>query len=234
MLIPDLPGFGESSKPADASYTIAEQVDRVRAFVRAQGIERVHLGGSSMGGFIATQYAATYPTEVGSIWLLGPAGTRVAIEQSEMWQIIASTGSTPLIAERPEDFARTMEFVMNRPPFLPHSMVQVLGEQAAKNSALNKHIFRQIGAPVSPYLEDRMPGMTTPALVVWGEQDRVLSVKAAETYRTLMSSAQVIVLPEIGHLPMLEAPARVAADYLAFLDHVATGSAKPAPTTQAQ
>ena len=62
VLIPDLPGFGDSFKPEHASYTIAQQVEWLNAFATALGVGRVHLGGSSMGGFIATLYALTHPT----------------------------------------------------------------------------------------------------------------------------------------------------------------------------
>lgn len=216
VLIPDLPGFGESSKPAEASYAIKDQVERVRAFVQGQGVTRVHLAGSSMGGFIATQYAATYPGEVGSLWLLGPAGTRAASEHSELRQLIAEKGDNPLLSPRPEDFARTMEFVMHKPPFMPYSIKWLLAQHAAASYDLNKRIFAQLNEPSTQFLDDRIKGLATPALVVWGKQDRALSYKAADTYKALMPNAQVILMDNIGHLPMLEAPAQSAQDYLAF------------------
>jgi abhydrolase domain-containing protein 6 len=46
VVIPDLPGFGEASKPADASYAIDDQVERLRQFAQGLGLTRVHLGGS--------------------------------------------------------------------------------------------------------------------------------------------------------------------------------------------
>ncbi len=81
VVIPDLPGFGEASKPADASYAIADQVERLRQFAQGLGLKRVHLGGSSMGGFIATLWAAKYPHEVASLWLLAPGGTAAEMRQ---------------------------------------------------------------------------------------------------------------------------------------------------------
>src|SRR5262249_55516190 len=126
VLIPDLPGFGDSSKPETASYSIAQQVEWLRAFATALGVGRVHLGGSSMGGFIATLYALTYPDDVGSLWLLAPAGTEAAFD-SELARRISETGENMLVASTPEAFARTMDFVLTRKPFMPYSVKRVMG-----------------------------------------------------------------------------------------------------------
>ena len=58
MLIPDLPGFGDSSKPETATYSIAQQLEWLHAFATALGVGRVHIGGSSMGGFIGDAVCA--------------------------------------------------------------------------------------------------------------------------------------------------------------------------------
>ena len=93
VLVPDLPGFGESSRSEGVSYAAAPQAERLRAFVRAVGVERVHLGGNSMGGFVVTQYAIDHPTEVASLWLLGPAGTRAAFDSARQHVRASSDGS---------------------------------------------------------------------------------------------------------------------------------------------
>jgi len=223
VLIPDLPGFGDSSKPETASYSIAQQVEWLHGFATALGVGRVHLGGSSMGGFIATLYALTYPGDVGSLWLLAPAGTEAAFE-SELARRISETGENMLVASTPEAFGRTMDFVLTRKPFMPYSVKRVMGQQAAVNFRLHSRIFEGIGPPKEPGLEHRLQEITTSALVVWGTQDRVLSPAAAERYRTAMPNAQVIRMDGIGHLPMVEAPARTAADYLRFRAQVASVS----------
>jgi pimeloyl-ACP methyl ester carboxylesterase len=227
VLIPDLPGFGDSSKPEAASYSIAQQVAWLHGFATALGIGRVHLGGSSMGGFIATLYALTHPDDVGSLWLLAPAGTEAAFD-SELARRISETGENMLVASTPEAFARTMEFVLTRKPFMPYSIRRVMGQQAAANFRLHSRIFEEIGAPKEPGLEDRLREVTVPALVVWGTQDRVLSPAAAERYRIAMPNAQVIQMEGIGHLPMVEAAARTAADYLQFRARIASAPSRDA------
>lgn len=214
VVIPDLPGYGGSSKPADADYGILAQVERLRGFARRLELGKVHLGGSSMGGYIAAAWAAKYPDEVATLWLLAPAATRVAVGESELGRIYRDTGANPLLAQNAEEHARVRAFVMSRPPFLPYSVKHVLAERAAANYPLHLKIFTELAK--GPTLETWAPRIDTPALIVWGDQDRALSPKGAEATRALMPNGRVIMMAGVGHLPMLEDVARSAQDYLAF------------------
>ena len=53
-------------------------------------------------------------------------------------------------------------------------------------------------------------------LISWGELDRVLHVSGAEVLDKLLPNAEVIRMPEVGHLPMVEAPRQSAEDYLGW------------------
>lgn len=217
VLIPDLPGFGESSKPENADYTVEKQAERVHAFAQAMGLRKAHLGGSSMGGAIITAYALKYPDETASLWLLGPAGTEKAFD-SELARIIKEQGRNPLLAQTPDEFPAIMEFVMSKPPFFPYSIKRVLGERAAADYPLHARIFEQLNDAKQPHptLDGLIKDIQAPALVVWGNEDRALNYHAAETYKAEMPKAQVIIMDGIGHLPMIEAPRQAAQDYLAF------------------
>jgi triacylglycerol lipase len=218
VVIPDLPGFGDASKPADASYAIADQVERVRQFAQGLGFKRVHLGGSSMGGSIVTTWAAKYPDEVASLWLLAPGGTAAAFD-SELRREYEKTGKILLVAKTVEEHAAVRAIAMAREPFLPYSFKRVLGERAAANYELHSKIFRQFGD--EPPLESFVTRLDTPALIVWGAEDRVLNPKGADAMRAFMPNARIIILPGVGHLPMIEAVGTTGADYVAFRQQLA-------------
>lgn len=213
VLIPDLIGFGDSAKPADADYGYAAQVERLRAFAKAMGVTKLNLGGSSMGGGIALHWAAKYPDEVQSLWLLAPAGTRAAMD-SELRHHFQKTGEVLLVAKTPEDFERIGAFVMSKPGWVPHSVMRSFGERAAANHELHLKIFGQLSK--EPVLEDLGVAFPMPALVVYGTEDRALNPKAGEVLKTMMPKGEVILMPGIGHLPMIEAVEQVAQDYLKF------------------
>jgi pimeloyl-ACP methyl ester carboxylesterase len=86
-----------------------------------------------------------------------------------------------------------------------------------ENAAFNSYIFDALKderyVPLEPLLGD----IRQPVLIIWGEFDRVLDVSSIEVMKPLLPQAQVIVMPDTGHLPMLERPAATAAHYLKFL-----------------
>lgn len=212
VIIPDHIGFGESTHYDDADYTPDAQAERLHAFAQALRLKTVHLGGNSMGGQIAMAYAARYPSEVDSLWLLDPAGVWNA-PQSEFAKIFLETGKNHLIVRSEEDFARTFDFVMSDPPFVPRPILNVLAQERIRNADLEERIFVQIA---TTSVENRIAGLKTPTLIVWGEQDRVIHVGTAEVLQKLLPRSQLIIMPGIGHLPMLERPQESAEDYLRF------------------
>lgn len=212
VIIPDHIGFGESDHPADADYRPQAQVERLRALASALGAGRPHLGGSSMGGQIAIAYAAQYPAEVASLWLLDPAGVWSA-PRGELAQTIEAGQGNPLVARNEDEFARLAAFVMSDPPFIPRAMLNVMAQESIRNVALRERIFEQIAAAS---IEDAIRGSSVPALIVWGERDRALSAASAAVLHALMPRSQVLLMPGVGHLPMLERPRQSARDYLRF------------------
>ncbi len=212
VIVPDHIGFGESSHPQDADYAPTAQAERLRALAQALGIKTLHLGGSSMGGQIALTYAALHPDEVKSLWLLAPAGVWSAPE-SEMRKVARETGHNPLMAKNEAEFAEVFSFVMTDPPYIPRPMLNVMAQERIGNFALEERILKQLGAdPV----EQRVTGLATPTLIVWGDNDRVLIPASADILHKLMPHSQVLMMPGIGHLPMLERPQPSAEDYLRF------------------
>ncbi|MDL2357315.1 MAG: alpha/beta fold hydrolase [Pseudomonadota bacterium] len=216
VLIPDLPGFGEASRDSGAGYAIADQVARLHAFLQQLGIVgRVHLGGNSMGGFIVAEYAARYPAQVASLWLLDAAGTAAAYDNA-LFRHYRHSGAMPLLLRCADDFDAMLRACTFRPPaLLPHSVKWQLGQRGAADFALHTRIMAEMAA--SPLLEQQFSTIATPALIVWGDQDSILNPSGAAALHALMPNSEVVMMANLGHLPMLEAPRASAERYLAFL-----------------
>jgi pimeloyl-ACP methyl ester carboxylesterase len=67
-------------------------------------------------------------------------------------------------------------------------------------------------------IEKQIVGMSIPSLIVWGDQDQLVHPAGAEILHKLLPNSTVVIMPGIGHVPMMEAPAASAADYLLFRD----------------
>lgn len=219
----DLPGFGASSRLPDAAYDIPSQVARLHQISQALGLQRFHLGGSSMGGYISLDYAARYPAEVLSLWLLAPGGVAGG-PVSELRQTYSETGHNALIVREAQDFPGIMAFTMSKPPWLPFSIKHQLGQRAARDYALHRRIFTELESsePINP----RIAGHPVSSLIVWGTEDRALHVSGGAILKALLPNSRLIVRPDIGHLPMIEEPKRAAQDWLQFQSqaHPATSS----------
>ncbi len=212
VIVPDHIGFGESSHLQDADYSPIAQAERLHALANGLGLSSVHLGGNSMGGHIAMSYAALYPDEVKSLWLLDPGGIWTA-PKSELRQLIEETGQNPLIVRNEEDFAALLTMVMTKRPFIPKPIINVMAQERIKNYDLEKRIFGQI---TGDSIEERIKGLATPSLIVWGDQDRLINVATTEILNGLLPNSKVIIMRGIGHVPMVELPQESADDYLRF------------------
>jgi len=217
VIIPDLVGFGESSHPADVDYRYAAQAARMHAFVQALGLKAVDLGGNSMGGGIALSYAAQFPQEVNSLWLIDTAGVAGA-PSSELVRIITAGERNPLLITTESDFPALMNFALSNPPYLPGPVMTVMARERIANQALERQVFQQIS---TDSLNGVIQGLPTPTLIVWGAEDRVLSVGAVPVLQSLLPRAEAIVMPGVGHAPMIEQPEQAASDYLRFRARIA-------------
>ena len=224
VISPDHFGFGESDRPIDGDYSPVAQAHRLHRFVKALGLGPIDLGGSSMGGHIAMTYAALYPDEVRSLWLIDTGGVWSA-PKGELHRHIEATGENLLLADSQAAFEKLFAFVMHKPPQVPPAVMAVLAEQRIANHPVERRIFAQCSADS---VESRVRDLAVPTLLVWGREDRVISVQTVGVLQALLPDLETIVLPDVGHLPMVEAPDRCAADYLAFRARLAARAQGPA------
>lgn len=215
VVIPDLPGFGDASRDPQARYRMADQVERLHALFAALGLTQFYLGGNSMGGFIACEYAARHPQQVKALWLLDAAGTDAAHDTAMMHHYEA-TGNLPLLLKTEAAADALIQATMSKPPFFPGFLKRVLAQRGVADYALHSRIIQDLKHH-SPPLEGRYRQLTTPALIVWGSEDKVLNPAAAKVQEALYVEHRSILMAGIGHLPMLEAPRQTARDFLNFV-----------------
>jgi pimeloyl-ACP methyl ester carboxylesterase len=220
ILAPDLPGFGETrvDGPIDGpiDYRISAQADRVLEWMDAAGIQRCFLGGSSMGGYIATELARKAPDRVRALWLLAPGGVLEA-PHSPLFQEIAEERHNPLVIRNLADFRRLIDYCFVHPPWIPGPLMRYLARRAAERTVDHQRAFDAIRYDSEP-LETMAAGLAIPALIVWGRSDQVLNAAGAGVLERVMPNAEVLMLPDTGHLPMLENPCTVAESWISYTE----------------
>jgi abhydrolase domain-containing protein 6 len=215
VIAPDQPGWGASTRIESASYGYPAQVERLHQFLSALGLKRVHLVGHSMGGFIASAYAARYPDEVITLGLIAPHGMTEP-EPSELFRDVAK-GDNWLVATTRPEFDRLLNKVFAKRPYAPKAVLNYLADHAIRNSAQSAKIFAEMQTN-NPPLADRLANVTAPTWIVWGDQDRVLHVSSADLFRQGIKKSEVMIIPGSGHMPLVENAGACSKAWLAFVE----------------
>lgn len=225
VIVPDLPGFGESDRHEDQHYGYAQQVPRLQALLDALALPRVHVAGSSMGGALGALLALASPERVATLAFVGaPHGLRSPVP-SETDRMI-DRGEAPLIARDPGEFEAMLERLFEQRPWLPWPIRRAACADAIDRAASNQRIWQE-------HLADRhvlqlcLAGVQTPLLALWGRCDRVFHASGVRALRRQRPDAEIELLEDLGHLPMMEAPRAVAQRYRRFLVQHLAGTTSP-------
>ena len=218
VIAPDLPGFGENERNPDLPYDIAAQTRRLKDFADALGLDRPHVGGNSMGGWIALRYAIDYPDALAGLILLNNAGV-LGANESELQKLAANEDYNPLVLTGLEDVDRLMAMVAHRPARIPSRLKPVFFADALRYRDQLDRIFWVIAVEGRDQpLNDRLRDVRAPTLIVWGRHDRLIDVSCVPVLEAGIAGSRAHVFDHVGHVPMIEdakATAAVMKDFLA-------------------
>ena len=216
LILPDLPGFGENSRRNSANYDVPSQVKRLNRFVETLGLDRFHVVGSSMGGYIAGFYASEYPEKVKSLALFNPAGVNAPVP-SDLWLRYAETGEIALVYRTREGFEEILRLLFYQVPPVPGVFKAYFAELGASNYAFYGKVLRDLERGGRDQLEPRLSRVQARTLVVWGAEDRILHVSGAEIFKNGLKTVKVVILDRCGHVPFFEKRAETVKIYKDFL-----------------
>ena len=204
----DLPGWAESTRIDGADYGIPAQAGRLADFITTLGLEKPVVVGHSMGGHIAGILGTRHPDKLSSLVLVAPAGVRF---HPNLFAQRVLAGQTPFNVDDRAGWARLSADLFEIPPWLPPRVVDALVARNQANHAFHDAVISVIRRGENAFLLEReFPLLHVPLAVVWCEKDRVLDVSGAEAFRYVPGS-RIALLPDCGHMPMMEVPRELAA-----------------------
>jgi pimeloyl-ACP methyl ester carboxylesterase len=217
----DLPGFGESERP-DARYDLTFFRAVLADVVRQTFPGRFALAGHSLGGMIAADYAATYPDQIDHLVLIAPAGFA-----SVNGLVVRMLGSGLVrrlfsLEPRPGFVLQTLRQSVRDPEHLDPDVIA-----QAQVYAADPTVRRAFGGIYSGTMQSmrNLPGLHAhfaryrgPALVIWGQHDRFIPVKALANAQRVYPQAELRIFDQSGHVVMDDEPAVLAEELRAFLD----------------
>ena len=225
---PDLPGFGDTAKP-NAAYDPELFSQWLVALLDSLGHERAVIVGNSLGGRVALEIGLRAPERVRGLVLLCPSPAWRRVRQlvpiTRMLRLDLLAG---LPWPRPShaflvECIREMFSVPDRLP-LPwyesaaDEALRVLREPAARHAliAAMRQVYLEEGDGDAGFWT-RLPQLTVPSLVVWGDRDRLVPASFARHVTAALPTAQSVVLDDCGHVPQFELPDETARHLRAFL-----------------
>ena len=218
LICPDLPGFGENTRDLAGDYAGTKQAERIVPFLAALGIDRCHMGGNSMGGYIALLFALAQPTKLRSLTLFNNAGVAGTTPSKLEQIVIADAAASPLVPHSVAEMKQLLTFVVHRSRFVPSRFLDVMYGEMAPHQALLDAIFAQLLDDIQNHpLNDRLGEGAVPTQIIWGRYDQLINVSCAEVQHDGIKSSELVVLDDVGHVPMIEQPALTAQHHLGFL-----------------
>lgn len=200
LIIPDVRGFGESTT-VDAPYSLSDIANDLAALLDSLGVGPTALAGHSMGGYIALAFAKSFPQRV----------TGLALVSSQ------AASDTP---ERKEGRYKTAADVVQKGvQIVADAMTDKLSPNQSVRDFVRPLIAKQSVAGVTGALKamaerDDMTSFIAsyaqPLVLIHGDADELIPLERAREIKSLVSSAQLVELAGVGHMPMLEMPNETA------------------------
>jgi pimeloyl-ACP methyl ester carboxylesterase len=242
----DLPGFGRSAPLPSRDYSLGAHARTVTAFLETLD-GPVHLVGNSLGGAVALSVAADHPSLVRTTTLVSPAVPDLRPAPARLGDGKMALAAIPLVGARTrrelaaEDagtrLRRTMALCYADPGCVSDAAFALAAAEAAERLDLPwgaEALHRSFGGLVGTWfargagsLWATAARVGTPTLVVWGERDRLISVRKARRTVATVPRARLLRLPDVGHVAQMETPALVARAILGMDDAVAAGRWDP-------
>jgi len=216
VVIPDMAGHGDTGYDASWDFTMPAQANRLAKIIEQLEIEKVHVIGNSMGGFITACFARMYPEKTHSIALVDPAGVMSPVD-SDMNKMLAE-GHNPFLVHNRQEFDDFYAMTMEQPPYVPGFVLEAISQKFQQRRQQLARIFSDIR--IEDALDSSLHEINTPVLLLWGEQDRLIHVSSVAVWEQGVGDIQVKTWPGVGHLAMLEIPRQSADVYRQFLNQL--------------
>ena len=221
VIVPDLPGFGESPMPAE-EISVKGYAQVLDALCGELGVDGPVVVGNSMGGFVGAELTLAFPTRVERLVLVSAAGLSIEDYRREPLLTAArvwAAGATWLgargraVVTRPRLRRIGMQFLVRYPEKLSPQLTYELARGTGTPG-----FVPALKALLSYSFRDQLGGIEVPVLVVWGRNDMLVPREdAAEFVRLIGANARREMFDDTGHLAMLERPSRFNALLAAFI-----------------
>lgn len=215
VILHDMRGQGQSDKP-DQAYTWDDHIEDFRALLDALGVERTHLAGVSYGAEVAMHFALKYPDRLSSLVLgtAAPHVTPLLKAFAESWEVAAGLrdGEKFFRLFAPSVYGNT--FFEKNGAWLEERMKLFAKVVSDEWFAGFERLLRNF---YTLNITERLSAITAPTLVIAAEQDLIKPVALSVLIKSRIPGAEMVVIPDAGHVAIFEKPQEFNTAVLGFL-----------------
>ena len=215
----DLPGFGLTGPNASGDYSDAQYLRFVGALLDHLQLDSVVLGGNSLGGEIAWEFALQAPLRVSALILVDAGGLAFTPQSVPLGFTLARL---PVLRELMRELLprqlieRSVRSVYGDPDKVSAPLVDRYFELTLREG--NRAALLQRAKQMEPgQYADRLSTLKQPTLILWGGRDRLIPPDSAQIFRREIAGSRLVTFDELGHVPQEEDPARTVTAVQDFL-----------------
>lgn len=214
VLLPDLIGYGGSSKPEGIDYTLELFTDTVVAALKAHGVTKAAFIGNSLGGGIAIQIALDHPEMVTSLVLMAPGCIEDQMEYFKMPGIAkmkSGFGSPDFNIDEQRNLIRNLV----HPSFADKITEELVASRFAVAQTQSKDVLARMK---TPNLAPRIGELDQPILVLWGRDDEFCPESGIQHFLDADCDARCMSFTDVGHWVQVERADEFNSHVVAFLN----------------
>jgi 3-oxoadipate enol-lactonase len=211
-------GVGASPR-AEGGYSLSDMAKDATAVLDAAGVERAHVLGYSMGGMISQLIATEHADRVDRLVLLsthfgGPDCVAPTEEATRLFD-----PQEFFDRREPEVFMRFTMNILTSPGFVERvpEALSLMAANVRKEPTHPAAFMAQMQAIISSNRGTIVRNIRKPTLVIHGTDDQLIPVANGQLLSERIPGARLAILPDVGHMPMLECPEKIAELVLGFL-----------------
>jgi 4,5:9,10-diseco-3-hydroxy-5,9,17-trioxoandrosta-1(10),2-diene-4-oate hydrolase len=204
VIVPDMPGYGRSTKGVDGSDPFGYLADHIRGMLDELGIDRAHLVGNSYGGSCALRLALDTPHRVDKLVLMGPGGigTTRGLPTAGLKNLLDYYGGDGPSLDKLRTFIRM--YLVYDGDAVPESLIasryqSSIDPEVVANPPLQRPAGLRTLWRMDFTRDRRLSTLETPTLVLWGRDDKVNKPSGATMLGERMPNADVLVTANTGH-----------------------------------
>jgi 4,5:9,10-diseco-3-hydroxy-5,9,17-trioxoandrosta-1(10),2-diene-4-oate hydrolase len=204
VIVPDMPGYGRSSKHVDHDDPFGYLADAIRGLLDELGIATAHLVGNSYGGAAALRLALDTPNRVDKLVLMGPGGigTTRGLPTDGLKSLLSYYGDEGPSREKLAAFIRT--YLVYDGAAVPDELIDMryqasIDPEVVANPPLRRPSGLRTLWRMDLTRDKRLRRLATPTLVLWGRDDKVNRPAGGPMLLNLMPNAELVMTSQTGH-----------------------------------